>query len=666
MSALSGRAGRLRTALGPEMALWIVVPLLLERSVAGSPWLLAVLLAVAGLVASLASRFLSNRWWFAGMRTPAELWTAAIGIAALGSTLLCGVAVLAGPGRGAGVDLPMVAATWFLVSTLLVLPFHGRLEFRGWILFHDSVRERTRPYATALLGPDRAVVHDFVADLAQRGLDSAGVGRAAQWMRLASDDRYRRAVPWSTARPLLQVFVDHLDGVGGTSYSHRLGPGPDDVPVVLQALCDLLVALSRDGGVREVRVESAAESGIRLLVTCLLNPDRLSDPSVDPGTARSLQRAGAELARPSADTLVCAVRFVPRARGDTDGAVESLLGAPVELIAASPFSDGARSVYRRGGEVLKVQRHGWIDPKTTLLEDEFHLLRRLQGRSARFPRAVGYGIEATFSWIAYDYVEGEPLDVWLRAQGAEGGRRLLSFAVDLQEMLDELAACRVAHRDLNPGNVIVQRSGGLVLIDFDQGASGDRFAGADLWGVDDGLAKNDLVEFLDTAGLTRCANELVAALQEAWPRAGVPFSLGVLGHRFGTGWHLDPVLEAVRSRLGPLDKLRVLDLCSTAPVAGLLLASAGASVTAVVDDPTRWERIGRLVGPRFAMVADQSRVRGPFDVTWAVGTEDPLPQTWPGAVIVEGGGRPAQTSVDQSWVITTALTHLGPAPTWPR
>ena len=664
MRTLQRQAGRLGTALGPETALWVVVPLMIRRSAAGSPWLVAVLASVAGLVVSATLRFLSNRWWFAGTRSSSELWTAAVVIAALGSALISGGAVFARYRGGAGVDLPMVTATWFLVSTLLLVPFRGRLEFRAWILFHDSVRERTRPYATALLGPDRAVVHDFAEDLVQRavirgGLDAADVSRAALWLRIASDDRYRRAVPWSTGRPLLRILVDHLDGAGEVAFSHHLEPGPDDVPVLLQPLCDLLVALSRDGAVEQVRVESAAEEGIRLLVTCLLDSDRTSDPRVDPGTARALQSVDGAVTRPFPDALVCAVQFAPQAGDQTAGVVESVLGAPVELIAESPYSDGARSVYRRGGEVLKVQRHGWIDPKTTLLVDEFHLLRRLRGRSTRFARAIGYGIEETFSWIAYDYVEGEPLDLWLRRYSDEASRRLLSFAVDLQEMLDELAACRVAHRDLNPGNVIVQRSGGLVLIDFDQGASGERFAGADLWGVDQGLAKNDLVEFLDAAGLTRPANELVAALQDAWPRAGVPFSLGVLGHRFGSGWHLDPVLEAVRARMGPLDQMHVLDLCSTAPVAGLVLASAGASVTAVVDDPRRWGRLAHLVGTRFEMVGHVSEASGPFDLTWALGAKDPLPSTWPGAVLVEGTGLAGEMPIAESWVITTALTHLG-------
>jgi serine/threonine protein kinase len=226
-------------------------------------------------------------------------------------------------------------------------------------------------------------------------------------------------------------------------------------------------------------------------------------------------------------------------------------------------------------------------------------------------------------------------------------------------MLDNLAACRVAHRDLNPGNLIVQPTGGLVLIDFDQAASGPRFANVDVRGVDDGLAKVDLVEFLEWAGLTRAANELLWGLQDAWPSADVPFSLGVLGHRFGRGWHLDPFLDTVRRRLHPIGETRVLDLCSKAPIAGLLLASAGATVTAVVDSPSRWERLGRLVGPRFTMVTDPSQIKGTFDLTWAVGNDSPALVPAGGPVIVERTGRYAEASTAEHWLLTTALTHLG-------
>lgn len=663
------RVGRLGTALGPVIALWAVTPVLLKRSAPHASWPLLVALSVVGLIAQGAYRILSNRWWFAGNRSPTALWVAALGLAAALSSILCAVAVVGHDMSGGiprGIDRAMLGASWFTMTTLLVLAFRGRVEFRGWILFHNEVHERTRPFATAALGPDRAAVHDFVNDLTANGdargsIERADLQNAERWIRLASDDRYRRAVPWSTARPLLESFIDHVERVSTAGVTSDADGGPDDVRVVLQPVCDVIQELAIHPAVLAVEVASASGPGEKLVltITCSLAPYRVADPTVDPATAWSLQPFNVTITRPSPHILVCTTEFESIRCDQQDEAIEAFLTAPAELISVSPFSAGARSVYRRGNSIIKLQRHDRIDPKPTLLEDEFHLLRRLQGRSSRFPIAIGYGIESSFSWIAYEYVEGEPLDAWLRTNRDDATARLLSFGVDLHEMLDNLAARRVAHRDLNPGNLIVQPTGGLVLIDFDQAASGPRFANADIRGVDDGLAKIDLVEFLEWAGLTRAANELLEGLQDAWPSADVPFSLGVLGHRFGRGWHLDPLLDTVRRRLHPIGETRVLDLCSKAPIAGLLLASAGATVTAVVDSPNRWERLGRLVGPRFTMVTDPSQIEGTFDLTWAVGSDSPALIPVDGPVIVERTGRYGEPSTAEHWLLTTALTHLG-------
>jgi predicted Ser/Thr protein kinase len=663
------RAGRLGTALGPVVALWAVTPVLLERAAPHAPWTLLVSIAVVGLVAQSAYRILSNRWWFAGNRSTTALWLAALGLAAALSSVLCVLAVVGhdmGGGSSGDIDRAMLGVAWFTMSTLLVLAFRGRVEFRGWILFHKEVREQTRPFATAALGPDRAAVHNFVNFLtthvdARGSLGVADVHHAERWIRLASDDRYRRAIPWSTARPLLELFIDHVKEVGTADVTLDADLGPDDVRVVLQPVCDLVQELSIHPAVLAVEVVSASgsDSKLLLIITCSLAARRVEDPTVDAATARSLQAFNVTITRPSSDVLVCRTEFESIQRDQPDEAIEAFLTAPAELIAVSPFSAGARSVYRRGNAVIKVQRHDMIDPKPTLLEDEFHLLRRLQGRSSRFPSAIGYGIESSFSWIAYEYIDGEPLDAWLRANRDDATARMLSFGVDVHEMLDQLAACRVAHRDLNPGNLIVQPTGGLVLIDFDQAASGPQFENADLCGVDAGLAKNDLGEFLDRAGLTRAANELLESLQDAWPSADVPFSLGVLGHRFGRGWNLDQLLDTVRRRLHPIGRARVLDLCPTAPIAGLLLASAGATVTAVVDDPNRWERLARLVGPRFEMLTDPSHIEGTFDLTWAVGSDSQAVASVRGPVIVERTGRNGEASTAEPWLLTTALTQLG-------
>jgi predicted Ser/Thr protein kinase len=664
------RAARLGRALGPSLALWFVVPALLHRAAPGAPWWLVIALGAVGFLAHLGCRFLSNRSWFSGPRSRVALVVAALTVASALAAALTGIAVVGHTFNESdrNIDILLIIAAWATSTIALAGAFSGRVEFRSWLLRHAAVRDRTRPFASAPIGPDRAAIVDLLDDLTKgRGerAPTTDLPALARRLRLTSDERYRRLVPWAVARPLLAAAAEHAEAVGDISVRLATGEGGDKTRVVIGPIVDLVHELAAARGVLHMVLISDAEStdAVTVTVASHLDPMRRGGPRITPTTARALDQVVAVVRRPDPDELTVTTTFRNERSPDVDPEIETALSAPAELLAVSPFSAGARSVYRRGSSVVKVQRHDRFDPKPTLLEDEFHLLRRLRSRSARFPAAVGYGIERTFSWIAYDYVDGRPLDEWLAAHRDEAPSRLLSFGVDLHEMLVELASCRIAHRDLNPGNLIVDDTGGLVLIDFDQAASGLDYVGADRNGVDAGLAKNDLVEFLERARLTRAANELLSALGEAWPSAGVPFSLGVLGFRFGEGWPIEPLLSAARTRLGPLQGCRVLDLQRAAPIAGLMLASAGADVTAVVDEPERWGRLASLVAPRLKVVAENDRPATPFDLTVALDDDQTATArpSAPGTVLIQQLGGPDEPIDRSPWFTTTMLTQVGPA-----
>jgi predicted Ser/Thr protein kinase len=652
------KLGRLGTALGPTVILWLVVPVLLARAVPDAAVVALAAIGAAGAAAQLGSRLVSNRGWFVGDRSPTTLVLVAVAVGLASAAALVAVAVASHQiaDDGDDIDTMLVLAVAAVMAVLVASGFWGRVEFRGWLLYHRDVRARVRPYASAPIGPDRAVVHDLLDDLSRDEFDETSRARLAGQLPLVSDDRFRRVIPWSSARPLLDSFVGRLAGPVQPSVAFA-DDGRDDCRVQLGPICDLVAELAADPTVVSIDVEtSASAAGLVIAVTTAIESGRGDQLRVDPVTARGLATLAARVARPAPDTVAIVVDFVDDVAAIDTDAVDAFLAERSELLAESPYSAGARRVYRRGANVVKTQRHDVSDPKPTLLEDEFHLLRRLQGRSDRSPKAAGYGIEASFSWIAYRYVDGQPLDSWLDHNPDDARRQLLSFGVDVHEMLETLAACRVAHRDLNPGNIIRRPDGGLVLIDFDQGASGAELVGVDRLGVDEGLAKNDMAEFLDRAGLTRLANELLAALDEAWSD-DLPFSLGMLGHRFGDGWRLDPLLDAARERLAPLSTRRVLDRTGSAPVLGLLLASAGAEVAAVVDDPARWERLGRLVGAGFTVIPEVGGASGPFDLIVDLGRSAPLDTD--DRVLRLSAGAPGVALLQDPWTLTTALTQIG-------
>lgn len=97
---------------------------------------------------------------------------------------------------------------------------------------------------------------------------------------------------------------------------------------------------------------------------------------------------------------------------------------------------------------------------------EAELMRTLDHIS--FPRIVDVICRSDGSCVVMDYIEGQTLDEVLRAQGAQPQDRVISWGRQLGSALCYLHARTppVIYRDLKPGNVMLQDSGRVRLIDF--------------------------------------------------------------------------------------------------------------------------------------------------------------------------------------------------------
>lgn len=96
------------------------------------------------------------------------------------------------------------------------------------------------------------------------------------------------------------------------------------------------------------------------------------------------------------------------------------------------------------------------------------------------PHIVGVyeaGVRDGIPFIAMEYVEGEPLDRFLRRQGKLPWRNALHLAYQVAQALDCAHRAGIVHCDVKPSNILIGGDGMVRLTDFGiarAGASGDR------------------------------------------------------------------------------------------------------------------------------------------------------------------------------------------------
>jgi eukaryotic-like serine/threonine-protein kinase len=129
---------------------------------------------------------------------------------------------------------------------------------------------------------------------------------------------------------------------------------------------------------------------------------------------------------------------------------------------------GVAMVFRcRQGEreaAIKVLRSGKLGPQSVRrLEREGAVLMRLHHPSiVRIERVV---LDRDPVWLEMAFVRGRHAGFWIKSGGLPPDR-VRSVARDLLSALAHCHGAGVAHRDVKPGNVIVETSGRSVLVDF--------------------------------------------------------------------------------------------------------------------------------------------------------------------------------------------------------
>jgi SAM-dependent methyltransferase len=144
------------------------------------------------------------------------------------------------------------------------------------------------------------------------------------------------------------------------------------------------------------------------------------------------------------------------------------LGVEARLIHVSSLSSDVR-IYRLGTRILKVRRltPASISNRPGTLEDEFHLLRRLNLRGEMFcgiPVATRYFYEP--EWEALEMTAIEPPAVYDPI--VSPAKETITGLFALVRAVWRLNRAGVSHGDLTTTNAGSNKAGRIVLLDFDQ------------------------------------------------------------------------------------------------------------------------------------------------------------------------------------------------------
>ncbi len=509
-----------------------------------------------------------------------------------------------------------------------------------------------RPAARVLMPTGAFSLHRVLERLNALPAQSNGGGEPSlkgaleefvQDLRVRCDSRFARPVPWLTASEIVQNYIETLRRSPrhrAVSLEFNRGEHLDEIRVRPSLLCGLLdaaVLSAKTPGARVVLRSSEREGSL------VLQLEAQGIPAGGEAESKSLDITLA-IAREANIALADGVMLDPLPC--TDGLLAySLVYEPTpphqeadwealhsgseeaRVLSDCYHSKGAKRCFTRDGLVIRAQRTDVLDPKPTLLEEEYHMMRRLADVSPSFPRVVGFGSKGPFEWLSYQYEEGKVLGEWLQEPANQG--QWFRVIAEVDNIIRRMRENSVAHRDLNPGNLIVREDGSLVLIDFDQAVADDeRFSDADRSGKSAGLANNDIEAFLERCDLVRKANHAVKLLNDAWQLLGAqpggpPYEFEFAGHRFAgeVPWYEEwsPLAHALTNVRGK----RVLNLAGGIGLLDTFLASHGASVTSVLPPGPRREaaqQIAQAAQVSIAWIpAEPGAEPTPYDLVVSVG-----------------------------------------------
>jgi serine/threonine-protein kinase len=140
----------------------------------------------------------------------------------------------------------------------------------------------------------------------------------------------------------------------------------------------------------------------------------------------------------------------------------------VEVIGEGGMGDVLKAIDRQTGHTiaLKLIRARALERSHGLERFRRELLLAQKVTHPNVCRVHDMGEVSGLAYISMELVEGQTLEELIRSVGALSPRQTLALAQQICSGLEAIHAQSIVHRDLKPGNIMVDRAGHAIVMDF--------------------------------------------------------------------------------------------------------------------------------------------------------------------------------------------------------
>jgi serine/threonine protein kinase len=144
--------------------------------------------------------------------------------------------------------------------------------------------------------------------------------------------------------------------------------------------------------------------------------------------------------------------------------IKENVGSSAILISASAY-DSNRRIYKNGNRIIKIHKNSnRSKDRANNLKEEYDILK-IVSTVRGICKNPSYDKQNEWEMLSYDYIEGTSLENLLITKGFTLHPEIFKKTF---KIIAELNKKGIAHRDIKPGNILLDKDNNVYIIDFDQ------------------------------------------------------------------------------------------------------------------------------------------------------------------------------------------------------